>query len=86
MIYDHASYIDKIFRDEQERRAFAEHFETTDLAMRHSQLRADQDARAASLAATGPALKSAVDQLLQDSPGMPLEVAYRTVGKQAGIL
>lgn len=86
MKYDHAAYLDKIFRDEEERRAFAERFEGTDLAMRHATLRADQETRAASLAATGPALKAAVDQLLKDSPGLPLEVAYRTAGRQAGIL
>ena len=86
MIHDHAAYLEKIFHDEQERRAFADAFETSDIGMRHATLRADQAARAASLAATGPALKAAVDQLLKDSPGLPLEVAYRTAGRQAGIL
>ena len=86
MKYDHDQYLKQIFRDEEERIAFAEHFETTDLAMRHATLRANQEARAASLAASAGPLKSAVDRILADSPSMPLEQAFRLAAREAGIL
>ena len=86
MKYDHDQYLEKIFRDEEERRAFAEGFAGTDVAQRHTQLLAAQAENAASLTANGPALKSAVDLILQGTPSMPLEQAFRLAGKQVGIL
>ena len=77
---------EKIFRDERERKEFAENFAGTDLAMRHESLRAERDSQAASAAANGPIIRGEVNAILKANPTLSLETAHILAARNLGIL